>query len=257
MLTKKIVILYLLLNCIVAYSQISKIVKLDSCGKFSNEINIEMVYVKGGTFVMGNTKDTVADEVPAHKVRVNSFYIGKYEITQQQWVRVMGKNPSSDPSCLKCPVDNVAWTDIQEFIEKLNICSGRKYRLPTEAEWEFAARGGKKSQGYKYSGSNNIDSVAWYSENCKNVKEVGLKKPNELGVYDMSGNVWECCNDWFGNYAKDPQENPKGPLNGSFRVYRGGAWFYKAEYIRVLNRSRDFPDDWGDYIGFRLAMTKY
>ncbi|MBQ3247480.1 MAG: formylglycine-generating enzyme family protein [Alistipes sp.] len=220
---------------------------------------IEMVFVKGGTFMMSATpeqgKDANSDEKPAHSVTVSDFYIGKYEVTQAQWEAVMGENPS----CFKGenrPVERVSWNDIQEFIEKLNAKTGKKYRLPTEAEWEYAARGGNQSKGYKYSGSNDIGSVAWYTKNSSSqTHPVGQKQPNELGLYDMSGNVYEWCSDWFGRYSSGSQTNPTGPAKGSRRVLRGGSWL-NAGRCRVSYRGSDDPSSSGFYcgiFGFRLA----
>jgi formylglycine-generating enzyme required for sulfatase activity len=176
--------------------------------------DIEMVFVKGGTFTMGCTAeqgdDCFDNEEPAHKVTLSDFYIGKYEVTQAQWKAVTGNNPSKFNGCDNCPVEGVSWNDIQEFIKKLNAKTGLNYRLPTEAEWEYAARGGAQSRGYKYSGSNSVDEVAWYYGNSGNeTHPAGTKKANELGIYDMSGNVYEWCNDWYGAYNSEAQTNPK------------------------------------------------
>ena len=225
-----------------------------------------MVYVSGGTFTMGATSeqgsDADADEKPAHQVTLSSFSIGKYEVTQEEWVAVMGSNPSWYKGA-KRPVDNVSWNDCQEFIRKLNAITGKKFRLPTEAEWEFAARGSNESRGYKYPGSNNIDNVAWYEVNSYDVgssslnygtHNVGQKQSNELGLYDMSGNVWEWCQDWYGSYNSGSQTNPSGPSTGSIRVVRGGGWLSNAWYCRVSNRSVNSPDRRSNYLGLRLAL---
>jgi formylglycine-generating enzyme required for sulfatase activity len=196
-----------------------------------------------------------SDEKPAHSVTVSDFYIGKYEVTQKQWVQVMGSNPSKFRGD-DLPVEMVSWDDVQKFIRKLNQQTGKKYRLPTEAEWEYAARGGNKSRGYKYSGSNNIGDVAWYEGNSGDkTNDVGTKSPNELGIYDMSGNVWEWVSDWYGKYSEGAQTNPAGPSSGSDRVFRGGGWYYDAESCRVSIRGNDYPDYRSYNIGFRLVLS--
>ena len=230
----------------------------------SNLGDIEMVYVKGGTFTMGATaeqgvdafRDVFRDERPRHSVTLSDFYIGKYEVTQAQWRAVMGNNPSYCKGNNR-PVQNVSWDDIQEFITKLNAQTGKKFRLPTEAEWEYAARGGNQSKGYKYSGSNNISEVAWYDDISSNKKThpVGQKSPNELGIYDMSGNVWEWCQDWKGDYSSSSQTNPTGPSSGSRRVLRGGGLDSPAEHCRVSIRTCSSPGDRYFGIGFRLACS--
>jgi formylglycine-generating enzyme required for sulfatase activity len=218
-----------------------------------------MVFVKGGTFNMGCTKeqggDCDGDEEPLHQVTVSDFYIGKYEVTQEEWREVMGSNPSYFKNCDNCPVEDVSWKEIKQFLRKLNAKTGNTYRLPREAEWEYAARGGSSSLEYKYSGSNNLDEVAWYSNNSgSKTYPVGQKKSNELGLYDMSGNVWEWCADWYGDYSSGAQTNPKGPLWASYRVRRGGSWDYDAQYCRVSFRSYYAPSIRGNYLGFRLAL---
>jgi formylglycine-generating enzyme required for sulfatase activity len=221
-----------------------------------------MVFVKGGTFTMGCTSeqsDCDSDEKPTRRVTVRDFYIGKYEVTQKEWRDVMGSNPSSFKNCGDdCPVESVSWNDVQEFIRKLNQKTGKKYRLPTEAEWEYAARGGSQSKGYKYSGSNNIDNVAWYTGNGgSKTNPVGRKQPNELGIYDMSGNVWEWVSDWYGSnyYGSGVNNNPTGPSSGSYRVDRGGSWFNFALICRVANRDYGHPDGRDSGLGFRLALS--
>ena len=217
-----------------------------------------MIQVEGGTFKMGATPEQKGDassrESPVHEVKLSDFSIGEMQVTQELWEAVMGSNPSWFNGN-KLPVDWVSWNDCQEFIRKLNEKTKRNFRLPTEAEWEYSARGGKKSQGYKYAGSNNLDEVAWYLENSGiKTQEVGLKKPNELGLYDMSGNVWEWCNDWYDDYSSSSQNNPQGPSSGSFRVYRGGSWSNDARYCRVSYRNYSTPDFRSSYLGFRLAQ---
>lgn len=222
-----------------------------------NLIN-NMVYVQGGTFMMGATSeqgsDAAGDEKPAHQVTLSAFSIGQYEVTQEEWQAVMGSNPSNFNGP-KRPVGNVSWNDCQEFIRKLNAMTGKHFRLPTEAEWEYAARGGNRSQGYKYSGSNNLNSVAWYADNSGNTThDVGLKSPNELGIYDMSGNVREWCQDWYGSYSSSSQTNPTGPSSGSSRVFRGGSWSNLARGCRVSLRSNFNPGNRYGYLGLRLAQ---
>ncbi len=222
------------------------------------EIASNMVYVSGGSFTMGCTSeqsdDYYGDEKPSHSVTVSSFYISKYEVTQKQWKSVVGSNPSSFKGD-NLPVENVSWTSVQKFISKLNELTGKKYRLPTEAEWEFASRGGTKSLGYKYSGGNDIDAVAWYHGNSNSHSHsVGLKRSNELGLYDMSGNVLEWCSDWYAGYSSFSQTNPQGPSTGSFCVFRGGCWIDYARSCRVS--SRGFNDPGYNYysLGFRLCL---
>ena len=219
--------------------------------------NIEMVFVLGGTFTMGCTAEQGSDcsdwERPAHQVTLRSYNIGKYEVTQAQWEAVMGSNPSS-PKGSNLPVNNVSWNDAQEFISKLNTQTGGRYRLPTEAEWEYAARGGNRSQNNKYSGNNNASVVAWYDETSgSGIKAVGTKQANELGIFDMSGNVWEWCNDWYGEYTTIA--NPQGPSSGSYRVIRGGSWFDTARYVRVSARFISTPSNRNTFYGLRLASS--
>lgn len=222
-----------------------------------NLIN-NMVYVEGGTFTMGATSklrfDAYSNEIPVHKVTLSPYYISKYEVTQMEWKAVMGSNPSYYKGD-NLPVENVSWNDCQAFIRKLNTLTGKNFRLPTEAEWEFAARGGNNSRGYKYSGSNDLGSVAWYAGNSGiKTHPVGQKSPNELGLYDMTGNVWEWCQDWKGTYQSSAQTNPTGPLSGSFRVNRGGSCYRHARICRVSNRDNITPSGSDSFIGLRLAM---
>jgi len=220
-----------------------------------------MVLVKGGNFLMGcsATKDgnCLGDETPTHWVSLTDFYIGKYEVTQKEWQTVMGTNPSSNTDCDNCPVERVSWNDIQLFLSNLNSVTGKKYRLPTEAEWEYAARGGVNRQGFKFAGSNVLDEVAWHLNNSENTTHpVGQKKANPLGLYDMSGNVWEWCADWYGTYPSTAQTNPKGPsTGGTFRVLRGGSWNFNAEGCRSAIRNYDSPAFRGNYVGFRLVLA--
>ena len=223
-----------------------------------NGIKYNMVWVEGGTFSMGATPeqgvDAADDEKPVHSVTLSGYYIGKTEVTQALWKAVMGSNPS-DFKGDDLPVVNVSWDDCQEFIEKLNYLTGQNFRFPTEAEWEFACRGGNNSLGYKYSGSDNIDNVAWYDGNSGDkTHPVATKSANELGIYDMSGNVWEWCCDWYGDYTSGAQTNPKGPGSGSIRVFRGGSWFYSAWCCRSSYRYGNYPANRYNDLGLRLAL---
>ncbi len=220
----------------------------------------KMVYVSGGSFNMGATSEQGSDahdsEKPAHRVSVSSYYIGQTEVTQALWQAVMGNNPSNWKGD-NLPVECVSWNDCQTFIEKLNSLTGRTFRLPTEAEWEFASRGGNNSRGYKYSGSNYLGDVAWYTENSNSkTHAVATKQANELGIYDMSGNVYEWCSDWYdSNYYKNSDSNnPRGAYTGSGRVFRGGRWYSLARYCRVSYRGYGTPDDRGNYLGLRLVL---
>lgn len=223
-------------------------------------LTANMVYVSGGTFTMGATSEQGSeaedDEKPVHSVTLSSFYICKYEVTQALWQAVMGSNPSKWKGD-DLPVETVNWDDCQTFIRKLNALTGKNFRLPTEAEWEFAARGGNNSRGYKYAGSNNIGDVAWYDDNSgSKTHVVGTKSPNELGIYDMSGNVWEWCQDWYGSYSSASQTNPTGASSGSCRVLRGGGWSYRARSCRSSFRLISTPD-YRNYIrGLRLVLSQ-
>ena len=222
-------------------------------------ICIEMVKVEGGTFMMGATsemKNPNSNEKPVHQVTLtNDYYMGKYEVTQALWQAVMGSNPSEYKGD-NLPVETVSWNDCQKFISKLNSLTGRMFRLPTEAEWEYAARGGKESRGYQYSGSSNISDVAWYDETSgSKTHPVGTKQANELGIYDMTGNVWEWCSDWYSSYSSSSQTNPTGSDSGSARVSRGGGWFNDASYCRLSVRFYYTPDFRLDILGLRLALS--
>ena len=226
-----------------------------------NGVKFTMIYVEGGTFMMGATEEQGdnADEreKPVHEVTLSDYYIGETVVTQELWKAVMGNNPSHFADDGNLPVESVSWEDAQEFVAKLNRVTGRTFRLPTEAEWEYAARGGKKSRGYKYSGSYNIDDVAWFGGNSRGETHVVKgKKANELGLYDMSGNVWEWCNDMYGNYSGDAQNNPQGPITGSDRVNRGGSWRSSAEYCRVSRRNSGTPSYRDFDLGFRVVLAK-
>jgi formylglycine-generating enzyme required for sulfatase activity len=190
-----------------------------------NRFNIETIFIKGNN-------------------EINDFYIGKYPVTQRQWVEVMDDNPSYFKGCDDCPVESVSWNDAQEFIKKLNEITKKTYRLPSEKEWEYAAKGGEMSLGYDFSGSNNINDVAWHWDNAgRKTRPVGQKRPNELGLYDMNGNVWEWCDDLYDE-------------GGSFRVYRGGSWLYTPQFCRAANRGIWQPVYRGRDLGFRLALSR-
>jgi formylglycine-generating enzyme required for sulfatase activity len=209
-----------------------------------------MVFVEGGTFQMGSNSGD-SDEKPVHTVTVSGFFMDKTEVTQAEYRKVMGKNPSKFSGCDDCPVENVSWYDAYEYAKKVGK------RLPTEAEWEYAARGGSKSKGYTYSGSNGIDAVGWYDDNSDDkTHPVAQKQPNELGLYDMSGNVWEWCSDRYGSYSSSPQNNPQGPSSGSYRVRRGGGRYYNGNFCRVASRYRSYPDLRYYDRGFRLVLSQ-
>ena len=239
-----------------------------------NGVSFTMVGVAGGTFTMGATaeqgSDAEDDEKPTHSVTLSDYWIGQTEVTQELWQAVMGSNPSKFKGDSR-PVECVSWEDCQKFISQLNRLTGQRFRLPTEAEWEYAARGGRNSRGYKYAGSNDLDAVAWYWKNSGDTRlsgewdwariqnnycrthPVGMKAPNELGLYDMSGNVWEWCADWYGSYTSSSQTNPTGPTLGSLRVFRGG-WSGLAGDCRVSFRGKPAPTYRYLYLGLRLGL---
>ena len=239
-----------------------------------NGVDFDMIFIEGGTFNMGCTpeqeNEASENEKPMSQVTVGSFYLGKHEVTQKLWNAVIGSehNHSNNTNCDNCPIENVSWDDAQAFIAKLTILTGKKFRLPLEAEWEYAARGGNQSQKYKYSGSNNIAEVAWFINNYKQnsfgdkktTHPVGLKKGNELGLYDMSGNVWEWCEDLYKKeYIQNNQRVHKGwPFPGTFiffrRILRGGSWGGEATGCRVSCIDFDFASYKDEFGGFRIAM---
>ena len=235
---------------------------------YANGVPFDMVEVRGGTFRMGATSeqgsDVSRDEKPVHSVTLSGYYIGKTEVTQELWQAVMGTTLTDFASQLGVctygvgddyPMYFISWDDCEEFIGKLNEITQMNFRLPTEAEWEFACRGGKNSKKYKYSGSNYIDNVAWYNGNSgDNTHSVATKLPNELGIYDMSGNVWEWCADWYGDYSSGAQTNPKGPYEGLGRVFRGGSWFDIVGCCRSSFRFGNYPANRGYDLGLRLAL---
>ncbi len=222
-------------------------------------VSIAMVKVEGGTFMMGATEEQGTDaknnEKPAHQVTLSDYHIAQFPVTQELWQAVMGDNPSQFTGDLQRPVEYMTWNDCQTFISKLNTMTGRQFRLPTEAEWEFAARGGKHDIVSKYSGSDDPYEVGWFYFNAESTTHpVGQKAPNELGIYDMSGNVYEFCQDWYGEYSSAPQTNPKGPANGEYRIMRGGYWGSTAVACRVSYRNGMYPTMVDCTVGFRLAM---
>lgn len=227
-----------------------------------NDVTFKMIMVDGGTFTMGGTpeqgNEVYSNELPAHQVTLSSFCIGETEVTQALWKAVMGNNPSYHSSSDSLPVEMVSWADCQTFIKRLNRITHRKFRLPTEAEWEFAARGGNRSNGYRYSGSNNLDNVGWYTKSLDDdglsTQPVKQKRPNELGLYDMSGNVREACSDFYAPYSRESQVNPTGPVTGSEYVNRGGAWFFVDKASRVSRRDYNGLNDKNHNLGFRLAF---
>lgn len=235
-----------------ANTSFSFTMKEDVQQQIINKIINNMVLVEGGTFTMGG-KYKISK--PVHQVTLSSYSIGKYEVTQEEWEAVMGYNPSNFKGA-KRPVENVSWDVCQEFIRKLNTITGKKFRLPTEAEWEYAARGGNKSKKYKYAGSNTAGSIAWYNNNSNNeTHNVGTKQANELGLYDMSGNVFEWCQDWYGDYSSNSQTNPKGPADGYLggRIIRGGSWNSNAVHVSFRFISSYLRTGNSD-LGLRLAL---
>ena len=266
-------------------------IKSHSVSVPKNPLNVPMVFVQGGSFTMGSNDDG-DNAKPIHRVTVSSFYMGKYELTVgefrkfinstnykttaeqkgwsyiwtgSKWDKQIGltwefdsfgfKRPSTQENQ---PVIHVSWDDATRYCQWLSSQTGKLYRLPTEAEWEFAAKGGSKSNGYTYSGSNEITNVAWINDNSNGqTHEVGQKQANELGIYDMTGNVWEWCSDWYDSnyYASSPAENPTSPATGSSRVIRGGGWGNSAQYCRVANRDFFAPGHRGSDVGFRLVLV--
>lgn len=263
-------ILSFLLLTTSAYSQPT--IVLDKNGRYvehiDKETDIEMISVEGGTFNMGSNDRP--EEQPIHRVRLNSYYISKYEITQQQWYAVVHYNYSHYDQCPNCPVEMVSWGDIAEYIYNLNKLTGKHYRLPTEAEWEYAARGGNKSQHHTYSGNNDHGKVAWcgdhYLTDADKTHPVGQKEPNELGLYDMSGNVLEWCSDWYDAdyYKQNVTDNPKGPATGHHKVIRGGSYLtapatitpsYRIMGVAMGHNGVDTGAHWKT-LGFRIVRDR-
>ncbi|MBR6489072.1 MAG: formylglycine-generating enzyme family protein [Muribaculaceae bacterium] len=221
-----------------------------------NGVTFNMIEVQGGRFNMGGTCEQLTpedDEFPIHVVTLDNFMIGETEVTQELWTAVMGNNPSGFQGTPNLPVERVMWIECQTFVDSLKTLTGIDFRLPTESEWEYAARGGQFTHYYVYSGSNNIDDVAWHSGDCTH--PVAQLQPNELGLYDMSGNVFEWCQDWFGDYDMMPAENPTGPEDGENRVRRGGSWGGSANGPRVTFRNYELENIRFNYIGLRLAAN--
>ncbi|MDY5086688.1 MAG: SUMF1/EgtB/PvdO family nonheme iron enzyme, partial [Alloprevotella sp.] len=232
-----------------------------------NGVTFTMVLVEGGTFTMGATDEQTGaykNEKPAHQVTLSDYYIGQTEVTQALWEAVMGETPTSDGSSWysfrglgdNYPAYYISYNDVLSFISKLNSLTGRTFRMPTEAEWEYAARGGNKSKGYLYSGGNTLNNVGWYDDNSDDTTHlVAQKAANELGLYDMSGNVWEWCSDWWGDYSSSSQTNPTGPSTGSDRVLRGGCSDNTATGCRVATRHNYSPSYRAKSYGVRLALS--
>lgn len=214
------------------------------------DLERSMIFIQGGTFTMGSG----GYRDPYHSVTLSSYKIGKYEITQAQWLAVMGFNPAGK-KCMECPVIGVSWNDAVDFLKKLNKLTGKNYRLPTEAEWEYAAKGGAESKDYEYSGSNKHEEVAWLVFSKGELMPVGQKKPNELGLYDMSGNAREWCLDWFDTYPIKHQVNPEGPISGEYRVYRGGGRYDGKDAARVNSRDYGAPEDRSTLNGLRVVLA--
>lgn len=244
-----------------ALLQLSKDSELNKTIQVVEALEPEMVLVEGGSFDMG--PDPLAFRWPWQKPRtvrvtLSSYAIGKYPVTQREWFAIMGDNPSHFNYSENCPVEKVSWHDVKQYIDKLNAKTRKTYRLPTEAEWEYAARGGNMSRGYKYAGSDDISQVAWYLENSgKKPHRVGRKGANELGLFDMNGNVWEWCEDWYHEYNRITQIHPKVPNHGLTRVLRGGSWCNHARLCGVTNRLGVNPDNRNHSNGFRLVLADY
>ena len=225
------------------------------------DIDLTMISIPSGSFEMGcpdGDSDCWSAESPQHTVSISSFKMSAYEVTQGQWEAVMGSNPSIFDSCgSDCPVEQVSWNDIQDFIDELNAQTGKNYRLPTEAEWEYAARAGTTTKWYCGDSESCLDDIAWYYDNSGNkTHPVGQKTPNAWGLYDMSGNVLEWVQDWYDRYYYDtsPSTNPEGPSSGSLRMLRGGSWYDSASFCRSSIRLSSFPSSGIIYVGFRLAL---
>jgi len=238
-------------------------------GYSKDKLNFQMIYVKGGSFYMGSDdphyrNEKYDNERPVHRVFISSYYIGKYEVTHAQWRAIMGIYPMAyngvdygNKNCDDCPVVKVSYDEVQEYIRRLNIKTGKHYRLPTETEWEYAGRGGKYTQNFKYCGSNNINEVAYYGKRNGTTHVVGQKKQNELSIFDMSGNVMEWCSDWYGEQyylGTIDSLDPRGPVKGSEHIVRGGSFYDEEDVCRIVNRAHYVPKTSMWNLGFRLAM---
>ena len=254
-----IVVAAIILGGIITISSYSQSASYSNGELNVNGVTYKMISVAGGTYAMGATSEMHMgdyDETPTHQVTVSGFSIGQTEVTQALWKEVMGNNPS----CFKgdnLPVESVSWDDCMIVISKLNNLTGKNFRLPTEAEWEFAARGGNNSNHTRYSGSGNISDVAWHNDNSGDkTHPVAMKQANELGIYDMSGNVWEWCSDWYGDYSSSAQSNPIGASSGTSRVFRGGSWVFNAWNCRSSRRYNSYPDATDYGLGLRLCLSE-
>ena len=223
------------------------------------DVTFNLIKVEGGTFQMGGTpeqKKAKTDEYPVHRVTLSDYYIGETEVTNELWTAVMGTNPSVNFLQPDQPVNSVTWHDCQKFVNRLSSLTGLRFSLPTEAQWEYAARGGKHSRGYQFAGSDRLKQVGWYEKNSGNVKPVKQLLPNELGLYDMSGNVWEWCADWYGLYKAQPVEDPRGMASGTERVYRGGGAAETETLARVSFRYQNNPNTKVNTLGLRVVMQE-
>jgi formylglycine-generating enzyme required for sulfatase activity len=230
----------------------SPVIPVKSATQQQSRSGLELVFVPGGCFRMGAASGN-SDARPEHEVCLKAFNIGKYEVTQEDWRRIMQENPARFDRCgVDCPVEQVSWNDISEYIRRLNAITGRSYRLPTEAEWEYACSGGGRHMSF--CGGNDIEAVAWFNGNSNNQGHpIGGKQGNYFGIHDMSGNVWEWVLDWKGNYRGDREQDPVGPALSATRVRRGGSWQYGVDQAGRSWRSSGYPDDRALDIGFRLA----
>jgi formylglycine-generating enzyme required for sulfatase activity len=249
---KRILSSLMLLACLQPAFAQRKFINSDNSAK-----NISVTLVSGGSFVMGSNSDG-KDRKPAHTVTLKDFDLSTFEITQAQWKNVMGDNPSAD-KCDDCPVTNVSWNDIQVFIEKLNAATGKHYRLPTEAEWEYAARGGNKDKDSRFSGKNHLQTIGWDASNSKGrIHEIGMKRPNEIEIYDLSGNAEEWCFDFYavGYGSSDDVTDPKGPASGKSHVVRGGSFKSAKDDMDITRREAYLADTRTNALGFRLVQDK-